>query len=490
MKKAVALVTCFNASLAHYGDPYHHGCEKDEIAATITGIPGAICIPPCNSDGSCPTDVPPNVTATPSCVLTGDSGKYCALVCTPPANDDQCGDNASCKKADTDGLCTYDDIPAPPSSDHWKGISSPSFMGVSEALAVAFTADGTTGYCGAGDNNVGALIIKTVDSGLTWTQVFPTGAKPDFNIFLAAGVKSATEAVVSGVLFQTYTTDGQTFNSSKDDFLDPAQDIAVTPGGTYGLPYVGNTCGMGTSEDGEVWKLFDMKANCTIYPPRYISMPSNDVWYISAGNFPTSSSPVKQRHVNHKLAIDLDTRTRLWKFGSQADPVPCSVDPTNCYSAGLFKTTNAGKSWTMVYSDLANNIYPNGINCFSEQHCIAAVEGDTCQILVTFDGGKTWTVANKDTDPSCSLTYVQMISDTEAWVGGGYLKSALNFKGRFWHTLDGGKTWTVEEIKGFYIVDIDMPAPTVGFAVGLTDNGAPGLLKYDPNPLVKVQFLK
>jgi hypothetical protein len=74
------------------------------------------------------------------------------LVCTTDSKtiDAQCGTDASCKKGTDNALCTYDDAPPPPSSKHWKGVSSPDFSELSEAINVAFTADGKTGWCGAG----------------------------------------------------------------------------------------------------------------------------------------------------------------------------------------------------------------------------------------------------------------------------------------------------------------------------------------------------
>ena len=58
--------------------------------------------------------------------LTSSTGaKYCALVCSAEDADAQCGAKASCKKADKDDLCTYDDMPKPPSSEHWVPIDSP-----------------------------------------------------------------------------------------------------------------------------------------------------------------------------------------------------------------------------------------------------------------------------------------------------------------------------------------------------------------------------
>jgi len=97
------------ASGKHYEDP-KDGCSSDEVDIKIQGVSGAVCAPACTGT-TCPTDVPSGVTATPQCALQDSSSgkKYCALICTPSSNDDQCGTNASCKSIQGVGLCTYDD---------------------------------------------------------------------------------------------------------------------------------------------------------------------------------------------------------------------------------------------------------------------------------------------------------------------------------------------------------------------------------------------
>eukprot|EP00940_MAST-03C_sp_MAST-3C-sp2_P002433 g2433.t1 len=95
----------------HYGDPFKGPCESDEVDIQITDIDGKICSPACDASGSCPTDVPSGVTATPQCALKSSTGsQYCALICTPGDDDaaDACGENASCKPIQGTGLCTYD----------------------------------------------------------------------------------------------------------------------------------------------------------------------------------------------------------------------------------------------------------------------------------------------------------------------------------------------------------------------------------------------
>eukprot|EP00434_Breviolum_minutum_P020231 symbB.v1.2.017841.t2/scaffold1399.1/size121348/4 len=88
----------------HYGNP-KTGCESDEQAVRVQGLSGDFCSPKCNSQGSCPSDVPKGDSATPQCALRTTTGdKYCALICQ---SDSDCG-TGSCQKIMGVGLCTYD----------------------------------------------------------------------------------------------------------------------------------------------------------------------------------------------------------------------------------------------------------------------------------------------------------------------------------------------------------------------------------------------
>merc|ERR1712188_100763 len=99
-----------NANSSHYEDPKPNGCLSDEQAIQIQGVSGDFCTPKCTGilKMSCPQDLPDGVTAKPQCALKDQSGnKYCALICTPGAND-SCG-KATCKSIQGTGICTYDD---------------------------------------------------------------------------------------------------------------------------------------------------------------------------------------------------------------------------------------------------------------------------------------------------------------------------------------------------------------------------------------------
>ncbi len=507
------------ANRTHYGDPNTHPlapCLPDEVKAKINGLDGDLCIPPCDSGGGCPADKPAGVTAAPTCALTDASSgaKYCALVCTPGGAgeeeggggralasplDAQCGAKASCKKGQaSSGLCTYDDGPKPPASAHWAPVDSPTFQEQSVCLSVGFEQDGLTGFAGAGSNGVGAQIIKSTDGGKTWA---PTpGQNVSFNIFLIAKTKSPTSAVVSGAIAQEHTTDGETFVGG-GPVLCPAQDVGIIPGSEdYGLvAQCAKGQGIYRSTDGGTYEAVSIPEhvlNSTFELVRYAAFPTADTWYVAAGTFPNTNSGGAAaaaaaarkgaRRVTQRLTVDAQSFTLADPaddaHGEDDGPVNCSEDVENCFAGAIVKTTDGGKTWTKVWENVnkGDNIYNNGIHCSSAEHCVAVVEGDTARILVTRDGGHTWTETMHDTDSASSLTAVHMFDEKEGWVSGGHM-AQLDFEGRYFHTLDGGDTWTKEAIKGLYIFSFDMVSRHSGYSVALTASSGVQLLKYRDN---------
>jgi C1A family cysteine protease len=78
----------------------------DEVAASITGVDGIACLPPCDTQGGCPQDVPEGTKATPTCNLKTDTGDaFCSLQC---ARDSGCPDGAKCQMVQFPiGICLY-----------------------------------------------------------------------------------------------------------------------------------------------------------------------------------------------------------------------------------------------------------------------------------------------------------------------------------------------------------------------------------------------
>lgn len=88
----------------HYENP---PCQPGELSSATAGVSGHWCSPPCTT-APCPTDVPPNVTAAPTCALEdpGSGAKWCALICSADSECDTAG-GASCQPIQGTGICTY-----------------------------------------------------------------------------------------------------------------------------------------------------------------------------------------------------------------------------------------------------------------------------------------------------------------------------------------------------------------------------------------------
>jgi len=105
---------------AHYGNP-SNGCLQDELKNSLGGIDGHFCSAPCRGPGPwkdkkwCPPEVPVDVTAKPSCMISDPVGYgfHCALSCS---DDAQCGAGAVCNTQAYPGigLCIFPPPSFPP----------------------------------------------------------------------------------------------------------------------------------------------------------------------------------------------------------------------------------------------------------------------------------------------------------------------------------------------------------------------------------------
>ena len=156
------------------------------------------------------------------------------------------------------------------------------------------------------------------------------------------------------------------------------------------------------------------------------------------------------------------------RFGAepnpQSPPPPgdCSKDPANCFSAAIYKTADGGKTFDLLFEDINNgtNIYPNDIDCApgNPDLCIALLEGASCHIWRTADGGASWTEVYSG-DATCSVVNAHFVSPAEVWVTGGLGLSTQDQSGAFWHSTDAGKAFEVETVPGLHIMVLDLPEP-------------------------------
>jgi len=140
----------------------------------------------------------------------------------------------------------------------------------------------------------------------------------------------------------------------------------------------------------------------------------------------------------------------------------------------IWKTTDGGSTWTLSYSNYGE-FYFNAIDCCDENTCYAVAEGDSssgstqsgARIIMTANGGQSWTQVYYNSNDASSLMGVHCISDTEAWAGGGIIASK-DFSGIFLHTTDGGQQWDTVTVDA-PILFMDMSNDgSYGIADGLT----------------------
>jgi uncharacterized protein YchJ len=291
---------------------------------------------------------------------------------------------------------------------------------------------------------------------------------------VAAGTK--TSAVTAGVglldVIQgaEYTTNGESFNVTHffdmEDECQSTMTVQGVPAGTgYGLAGdFGKANGVAVSfTGGRTFTHYDAKVNTS---SRYGDYPSKNVWYVAAGTWPDQGTKAERLAKRAAGEVQITQKMKLKRVTNANGEVEHKIEfnldykpsgSNDVYQAGLSKTTDGGKTWTQLYWN--DHFYFNAISCPSENVCfvVGEAERDSQQpgvrILRTQDGGKTWKVVMYNSDPSYSLIAMDMINEKEGWAGGGQLANPPHFQGHFWHTVDGGDTWTQELLPLNYVTD-------------------------------------
>jgi photosystem II stability/assembly factor-like uncharacterized protein len=137
--------------------------------------------------------------------------------------------------------------------------------------------------------------------------------------------------------------------------------------------------------------------------------------------------------------------------------------------AKIFKMSD-GSSWTKRFDTNQPGVFLDAIKFWDDRHGIAVSDpvGSKLFILVTDDGGETWSQVNTDTAPpvlageasfAASGTCLAVHGASHVWIGTGGGPRA-----RVFHSADRGRTWSV--------ADTPIPAGNASsgiFSVAFTD---------------------
>jgi photosystem II stability/assembly factor-like uncharacterized protein len=131
--------------------------------------------------------------------------------------------------------------------------------------------------------------------------------------------------------------------------------------------------------------------------------------------------------------------------------VAASAGPAENGQARIFRTDDAGATWTQVYGTDRKGVFLDALAFWDGDHGIALsdpVDG-TLFLLRTDDGGRTWSPVPADALPAAlpgeaafaaSGTCVAVWGAGDVWIGTGG-----GTRARVYHSSDRGRTWTVSD---------------------------------------------
>lgn len=309
--------------------------------------------------------------------------------------------------------------------------------------------------------------IRTLYDGSKWKQelgVIQAGMVLDGAI--SKDGKTSVYSCMGGL--QISTDSGATY-SSKQGLIGLSQDVHMFGSDSNSMGAIGNFKVLPSSDDmkpgtyngiafstdgaGVKW---DFSTIPNENYPRYGDFPSDNTWYVSAGMWNSTESTTtitdnRDMHLSHRLKVDLKNMKKVMKRDL--------TEGTDGWYGAIYKTNDAGKTWTNVYKSLLGETwYFNQIACPTEDLCVAVGEGQQGSLpyvvaVVSNDGGKTWKKTLESNDYP-SLMGVVMTSATE-----GFITPANS--GRvtgtdFLVTTDAGQTWTLSQTLGScYCIDVD-----------------------------------
>jgi len=373
-------------------------------------------------------------------------------------------------------------------------------MGLAAILDGVSFVDSQHGWVSGAGNSVGSEVLYTSDAGAHWHRATDSGASL---LYLDIAMNSAKSGVVSGlglgpVAGTDYTTNGTVFMPSEEIALESesqsVEGIVGVPLG-YGVTgQYGPKNGVAiTTDGGHTFTMYDCGLDNETTLTRYGAFPSATTWYLTGGAWPGVSEQRARgrvenfRQLTPRISLHVDPVTRsakpVFDFSERHMPKQ-TPEGNNGFYAAVAKTTDGGKTWKTVFSNV-NNFYPNQISCPTVNDCwfLGESEGPSnnpgARIIHTSNGGKTWTTQWHSTDPEYSLMALNMLSSTEGWAAGGVLNRSI--EGEWMYTSDGGKTWVNNTVKGVYGNDMSFVKSGnsfVGWATAFTAEGISALVQY------------
>jgi len=381
--------------------------------------------------------------------------------------------------------------------DQWKQISEfhHTFL-----TGVSFTTDTTGWISGFGGFHNGPIVYNTSSSGTTWSnQTFTRRESLSFTCVAmdpsGVGFIAGNGAlIVPGVL---YTTDfGNKWEDSdvlhlETRFRDCGQVAGTNGSFSWAVGQwfkVENLKGEGLvlSEDGgKRFLYFDWGVGL---PARFGSFLSKNYGFIAGGRYPQilftdvegtikiSSEDPKIERLSALFAI---------YNGKLLHAAEHSLKEDHTYLGAIARTDNRGRRFNLMYNTTLNdlNVCFNGISFVDSYNGWVVAEGYNTTtgkhggwIFNTVNAGMTW--RQQLFVEHTSFLRIKMLNANEGWAIGGKIPSPFLVSGMFYHTTNGGSTWSNESHRDIFPLNIDFIDSNHGYATVLTLEGNTQVFQY------------
>jgi len=284
------------------------------------------------------------------------------------------------------------------------------------------------------------VVEVTHDGGATWTPSVPAPGDEIGGVELALTCPSTNTCMIAGAPISPTSTDHlYTTTNGGQSWTAMEMPRASEEGVAQLSCTTASRCVAfeGPNYNGSTPREFDS----------LVTTDSGKEW--TTTHLPTGFYPYGLRCLVGGRCISVGTVPRANSEGAKPGP------------AMAIYSTNDGATWKVSRLPADNSGFPliSALSCADATHCLAVEplylpNNTMSRLLLTANGGVTWTTSTYDSPNPVDLTNVSCPTTEDCWASGTQISSGSNVqhvstKGYIVATRNGGRSWTAEVVPSY-----------------------------------------